>query len=364
MELIDHDILEVLTAGGLLRSMLADNSLAYQLKRLSKDELVQIRQQLEVKGVSKLSKQELAEALHTAVIESIPSQLQLIDELIYEDLQALVSKNGLLKDFREVSATTLILLRRMGFAFTGVLENQGLVLLMPREVLAVCRELLNGEGLRQTILDNQKVLIACRGLLTYYGAVPIQQLQRMLLGLGLAVEENHFARLLQTTGVGNAYFDCTTGIVHDKRVIYVADLLKEQAEKSGYGYYPVQLERALIAAQQLYLDWTDAHRELFEYLLDEHDLDEEEAAEELMFLIFALNNGVTIPTLLLRLEERDIKLGGVTETIDFLSLLDQANDHTRLWRYLGHTPAEMRELETRPRLRVLPSLSNRSSNRD
>lgn len=364
MELFERDIFEVLAEGGLLRSMLADTSLAYHLRRLSKAELTEIRQQLDVKGASKLSKQKLAETLHSAIIESLPTQLQLLDELIYEDLQELVKRKGLLKDLGGISATTLVLLRRMGLAFTGVLENHGLVLIMPREVLAVCREFLANEDLRQTIMHNQKVLIVCRGLLTYYGAVPVEQLHQMLEGLGLATDEGHFTRLLQTMGAGNGYFDYVEDIVCDKRVIHLEELLKEHSKKQEHGFYPVGLERALIAAQQLYLDWTDAHRELFEYLLDEHDLDEEEAAEELMFLIFALNNRVTIPTLLSRLEERDIKLAGFAETIEFLTLLEHVYQQTRLWSYLGYTPAEMQELKKRPRLRVLPSLSNRPVNND
>lgn len=364
MEAFAQDILEVLTEHGLLRTMLADNSLAYQLKRLSKEELVQIRQHLELKGLSKLSKQQLADALHAAIIESLPAQLQLIDDLLYEDLRDLVKKNGLVKELREISPPSLILLRQMGLAFTGMLENHGLVLLMPREVLAVCRELLSDEKLGQTVFHNQKVLIACRGLLTYYGAIPPLHLHQMLINFGFAIDADHFVRLLQTTGIGNGYFDYTAGVFHDRRVIDVEELLQAQAEKREYGYHRVSLEQALLAAHQLYLDWTDAHRELFEYLLDEHDLDEEEAADELMLIIFALNNSVSIPTLLMRLEERGIEFSSFADAIDLLTLLDQAAAHTRLWRYLGRTPAEMRELEARPRLRVLPSLSKRSSNRD
>lgn len=361
MELFEHAMLEELAEGGLLRSMLADTSLAYQLNRLSKAELTEIRQQLDVKGVSKLSKTKLVEALQQAIVEALPAQLQLLDELTYEDLQALVKKKGLLKNIADIPASTLALLRRMGLAFTGILENHGLVLVMPRELLSPCRQLLMDEALRKTIMHNQKVLLVCRGLISYYGVVPVKQLRLMLERLEITVDETHFSSLLQTVGDSNGYFDYIADLVCDKRVIYVEEVLTEHLAKQEHGYYPINLEQALIAAQQIYVDWTDVHRELFEYLLDEHNLDEEEAAEELMFLIFALNNRVPIPNLLQRLEERQIKLKGFTETIEFLTLLEQAYQQTRLWCYRGYTPAEIQELKTRPRLRVLPSPVDRSA---
>ncbi len=362
MDLFDHEIiLEELAEGGMLRNMLADNSLAYQLKRLSKAELSEIRQQLRLKGLSRASKEQLVLALEAAIIEALPTQLRLLDELVYEDLQTLVRRKGLLKDLSGVSPATLFLLRRMGLAFTGILENQGPVLIMPREVLLLCRQHLGDDELRKTIFQNQKVLLICRGLLSYYGAVPMERLRLMVEGLGIAVAEPHFSSLLQTVGTSNGYIDYVDGVVCDKRVINVEEVLEAQLKHKGHGFYPVSLEQALIAAQQMYIDWTDAHRELFEYLLDEHQLDEEEAAEELMFLIFALNNRVPIPTLLLRLNERRVKLNSFGETIEFLTLLEQAYEETRLWHCLGYTPAEMRELANRPRLRVLTSSTDSST---
>ncbi len=357
MELFDHDMLEELAEGGLLRNMVADTSLAYQLNRLSKAELVEIRQQLDLKGVSKLSKQQLAEALQQAIVEALPAQLQLLDELTYEDLQALVKRRGLLKDLAVIPPTTLVLLRRMGLAFTGVLADQGLVLIMPREVLQPCRQLLKDEALRKTVMNNQKVLLVCRGLVAYYGAVPVGQLLQMIEAMGIAVSEPHFSNLLRTVGASNGYIDYIDDIVCDKRVIFMEEILAEHLSKKEYGFYPVSLEQALMAAQQVYIDWTDAHRQLFDYLLDEHQLDEEEAAEELMFLVFVLNNRVPIPSFLQRLDERKIRLRGFADTIEFLTLLEDAYQHTRLWCYQGYTPAEMQALMSRPRLRVLPSLA-------
>ncbi|NLW16084.1 MAG: hypothetical protein GX033_00190, partial [Firmicutes bacterium] len=184
MELFEHDIYDELAEDGLVRTMVADNSLAYQLKRLSKGELTEIRQQLGVKGLSKLPKEQLAEALHSAILEALPKQLQLIDEIIYEDLQTLVKRKGLLKDLSSIPPTTLVLLRKMGLAFTGILENHGLVLMMPREVLLPCRQLLFTDELRQRVFRNQKILIVCRGLLAYYGAVPVEQLRQLLNSMG------------------------------------------------------------------------------------------------------------------------------------------------------------------------------------
>jgi hypothetical protein len=359
MELLDHDI-EELAEAGLFRNMQADTSLNYQLNRLTKAELTEIRQYLGVKGISKLSKQRQAEALAQAIMEKLPVQLQLFDELTYDDLQALLKKKGLLKDFTDIPVSILVLLRRMGLAFTGILENQGLVLVMPRELLQPCRQLLSDVALRKTILYNQKVLLVCRGLVAYYGVIPVDELRQMLETMDLATTEPQFSTMLKTIGVSNGYLDCANDFVCDKRVIYVDEVLSSHLAMQEHGYYPVSLEKALLAAQQIYVDWTDAHRELFDYLIDEQAMDEEAAAEELMFLIFALNNRVPIPSLLQRLEERQVKLQDFAETIEFLTLLDKAYQQTRLWGYRGFTPTEIQELDSRPRLRVLPPLPSRS----
>lgn len=359
MELLDHDI-EELAEAGLFRNMQADTSLNYQLNRLTMAELTEIRQHLGVKGISKLSKQKQVEALAQAIIEKLPVQLQLFDELTYDDLQALIKKKGLLKNCTDIPIPILSMLRKMGLAFAGILENEGLVLVMPRELLQPCRQLLADAALRETIIYNQKVLLVCRGLVAYYGVIPVDELRQMLATMDLATTEPQFSTMLKTIGVSNGYLDYLNDCICDKRVIYVDEVLASHLAIQEHGYYPVNLEKALLAAQQIYIDWADAHRELFEYLVDEQAMDEEAAAEELMFLIFALNNRVPIPSLLQRLDERQVKLPDFAETIEFLTLLDEAYQQTRLWGYRGFTPTEMRELESRPRLRVLPPLASRS----
>jgi len=353
MELLDQEVRQELAKSGLLRSMRADASLSYHLHRLTKAELTEIRRQLAVKGVSSLPKQELAEVLHGAIIDSLPSQLQLLDEITFDDLRALVKKKGLLKNPTDIPPETLLMLRKMGLGFTGVLENHGLILIMPRELVAPCQELLKSEELRQTIFTNQKVLLVCRGLLAYYGIMPLADMRDRLQEMGLPTSEPHFSRLVTTIGVGNGYFDHVGDFLCDKRVVFYEEVLRHHIAKQEYGYLPVSLEEALLAAQQMYIDWTDYHRELFAYLQAVHGLDDEEAAEELMFLIFAINNHVPIPSLLQRLWERGIKLPSFTNAIEFLTLLEKTHKHTRLWQNLGYTPAEMEELQSRPRLRVI-----------
>lgn len=364
MDLFDNDYFEDLTAAGFLREMQRDTSLSYHLHRLTKAELTEIRKQLELKGVSNLPKSELIDALLTAIPQALPAQLRLLDELTYDDLKILVQKKGLLKNPTDISIGMMTALRNSGVAFAGLLNKSMLTLIMPREILQSCRRLLADSDLRQTVIANQRILLACRGLATFYGIVPLADLRCMLADMDLIVNRDHLVSLLNTTGKNNGYFDLVADLICDKRVVYVEEIITQHLVREHYGYYRVSLESALRASQQMYIDWDEAHRILFEYFMDEHSLAESAAAEELMFIVFAFNNELPIPNLLMRLAERQVKLQDFPETIELLTLLDAAYQETRLWRYRGYTPSEMRALESRPHLRVLPPLPSESASND
>ncbi len=345
---------------GFDREMLADPSLEYQLNRLTKQELDQIRQYLQVKRASSLRKQELATVLAQAIKLKAPLMLRVIDEITYDYLLELVENRGLLRKANEVFLGTLLFLQQAGLAFTGEMSGVGPVLVMPREVMDVLAPLLRQDNARQLARETQKGLMAMRGLLAHYGILEATQVSQVLQGMGYEVPSERFAGMVFGAGLANGYFDLHQGYLTDKRLVERQSLIEEQAGRTQIGYYPLSLKKAIAMGEQLYLDWTEEHRDLFDYLQDEGGLDDEEISEAVAFLLFAMNNRLASPMLLSELARMGVPVGGYREAAEILTLVEAARRKTRLWGTKGYTPLEAEELERRPRLQVLVNDSDRS----
>ncbi len=338
---------------GFHREMVADFSLNYQLGRLTKHELDQIRQYLRVKRASALRKQELIVVLNQAIKLKAPHLLQVIDEITYEYLLELVENRGLLRQADQVFLGTLLFLQQSGLAFTGEMRGVGPVVVMPREIVDELAPLLKKESTRQAVKDNQKLLMAMRGIVAHYGAIESVQVQRMLDDMGFPVSAARFVGIQFGCGLSNGYFDWQDGYLCDKRLIDRAELLQEQGLHPHLQYYPLSLGKAVDMGEQLYLDWAEEHRVLFDYLQEAGDLDDDQTSELVAFLLFAMNNSLSAAMLLSELARVGVPTKDYAQAAEALQLVEAARQHTRLWSLKGYTPVEVAELERRPRLQVL-----------
>ena len=340
---------------GFDREMVADSSLYYQLGRLTKVELDQIRQYLQVKRASSLRKNELVPVLAEAIKIKAPRILEFIDEITYDYLVELVEGKGLLRKADEVFLGTLLYLRQAGLAFAGEMSGVGPVLVMPRELVEMLAPLLKQDATRQGVKDNQRALMAARGLLAHYGLMDSLELEKRLQGIGSPVTDDVFTGLQFGVGLANGYFEMHGPFICDKRVVEREELLQKQQERPDLDYYPLTLKRAIAMGEQLYLDWTEEHRDLFDYLEDDCGLDDDETSEAVAFFLFAVNNRLSATLLLSEWGKIGIEVAEYQQVIDLLTLVEAARKKTRLWALKGHTPDEVEELGRRPKLRVLRS---------
>lgn len=345
---------------GFHREMLADPSLEYQLNRLHKQELDQIRQYLQVKRASSLRKQELVTVLAQAIKLKAPLMLQVIDEITYDYLLELVDNRGVLRKADQIFLGTLLFLQQAGLAFTGEMSGAGPVLVMPREIVDLLSPLIRHDNARQLARETQKGLMAMRGILAHYGIVDGVQLAQMLRDMGYSLPSERYAGMQFGCGLANGYFDYHDGYLTDKRLVDRGGLLEEQANRPQLGYYPLSLKKAVAMGEQLYLDWTEEHRDLFDYLQDEGGLDDEQISEAVAFLLFAMNNQLSAAMLLGELARMDVPTVAYRQAAEILTLVEAARLKTRLWIMKGYTPLEVEELGRRPRLQVLVNENERS----
>ncbi|MGI6358048.1 MAG: hypothetical protein ACOX2K_05055 [Bacillota bacterium] len=353
-ELMDrHPAVSEWERAGFHREMLADFSLSYQLGRLTKHELDQIRQYLRVRKASTLRKQELIVVLSQAIKLKAPQLLQVIDEITYDYILDLVENKGLLRQADQIFLGTLLFLQQAGLAFAGEMHSVGPVLVMPREIVDVLAPLLKQDAVRQAVRDNQRLLMAMRGIVAHYGAIDGVQAQRMLEGMGFSVSTARFFAVQFGCGLANGYFDWQEGYLCDKRLMDRNELLLEQRKYPYLHYYPLTRAKAVAMGEQLYLDWAEEHRELFDHLQDAGGLDDDQTSELVAFLLFCMNNGLSSAMLLSEVARLGVPTKGYAQAAEILRLTEAARQHTRLWALKGYTPMEVAEIERRPRLQVL-----------
>lgn len=343
---------------GLTRTIDAQSDLLYQLNRLQKPELVEIRQRLNLLGLSSLRKQELATALVEPIVSNTPSQIGLLDDMGYDLINQLVKAKGILSGAENIPLEVLVHLRSAGLAFTGRMDDSsGLALVMPQDMVVRCRSLVDSEEVKAQIRRNQRVLWAARGLLSYYGFLSIKQLQLMLAEIGLNLSQEYLGELLYGIGEAAAYLSIKDDLVCDTRLLKVEAVKEVQQGIPDLGFYPLTLEKAIEIGTQQYLDWTVEHVALFEYLQEECEMDDDDASQAMDYFLFACNNFLPASIVLSELSDMGAEIESYPQAAQVMSLIAKAWRHTRLWAYRGHTLAEIESRQNRRALRVIGGTS-------
>ena len=118
------------------KDMESDTSLKYHLGRLTKDELKNIVKNYEIKGVSKLKKDELIDVIITNIVEKANQVIKLENEEAIK-LVANVIEEGSVKKFTgDLSIENIISLRDKGILFTGTINKEE-TLIVPNEIKEV-----------------------------------------------------------------------------------------------------------------------------------------------------------------------------------------------------------------------------------
>lgn len=117
------------------KSMDRDLSLRYQLGRLTKDDLKGLVKCYEIKGVSKLKKDELIETIVLNIIEKVSSIVENTNDEIKELITNVIASEGIMEHNKDISIDNITELRDMGILFTGVIDSN--------EVLVITDEVKN-----------------------------------------------------------------------------------------------------------------------------------------------------------------------------------------------------------------------------
>ncbi|GAB7389243.1 hypothetical protein BSNK01_30810 [Bacillaceae bacterium] len=151
--------------------------LADALSRLTKEELAKIRQNLGLKKLSHLNKQELIVRLNELLPENIGQAFRYFDENRYRLFRPMIDNGGYVSQ-PKVGIEQIEYLQNHGLAFSGSVDGRK-VLAVPQEIAAAFRK-ADDADLRSLVERNTKWIKLTQGMLYCYGVLDLHQAKKMI----------------------------------------------------------------------------------------------------------------------------------------------------------------------------------------
>jgi len=308
------------------------------LGRLTKDQLTAIRKRYGIAGASSLKKQELIDAIADAAPQAMPGLLSLMDQVRYDVLKSVADQKG------AASVDVDILMARYfeecGLLFRGSVDGSN-VLVMPEELLAAFREADTPEC-QAIVRRNTRWIRIAQGLLFYYGVLSwpeLKQLISLYLNNPQEIETDQFEPVITDSGTYQASISVTQDGVAHTDVMDVERIRQEQDSHTELPFYPFTKQQVLGASDPEHIDRNASFRAFVKYLMRNNGLSAEDAEAAVDQLVYSIQLGDS-PSQIVEQASSDYELSDEASARDFIQLLTELMNHTRLWFLRGYTPNE------------------------
>ncbi len=317
-------------------------TLAQALPRFTKDDLSRIRQNLNLKNLSSLKKDDLIARLQEMIPLSMPEVFLQFDRHRYNLVKDIV-KNGGYCPVPPLKQRQLNYLMNRGIAFPGTVDGKK-VLAMPPEIIEVFKE-MDDRNYRRRVARNWDIIRLTQGTLYYYGTMGYKQIESMIKDFGIQFENN--SDFMKVIDHAMAYYGeikwSNCGLSHD-RVLNDQEIIREQNARPELDYYPFSRKELLQAGEPDFVDRNPSYLNLVAFLTENYEISWELADNLVETCIYAINTGQPAAGIMSLLEMR--------LEIDSLELLQELTDltvdlanNTRRWHLKGYTPAELHLVE-------------------
>lgn len=322
------------------RQLLSGGASHYELlMSLTKDRLRSIRQAWGFDGMSQLTKAELAKALADRIPHRLTWLFVALGKNVYQLSERLLSGPTRLQDLSPEEGSCFRFLIEFGIVFPYAFDDDAWML--PSDLMPAIEKTIESPEVRSLIEVLDEFLTVGKGLLLYYGIMPIWSFLDKLLQLVPAEFEMYelFAliwhRLQEHPDI--VYSD---SYVYLKSVIEPQTLLAEQERRAELEFYPVTQTMAKKAAQLGCVEMNAKQRKMYRHLQADFGLPAKEAMELIRGCFLLVNNGYPLEALMDFVLEH-VGLSDQNEIEALAELLVQFHNHTRQWMLKGHTPAEV-----------------------
>jgi len=333
----------------LWKSLKTPLNLKYLLSDYTKDELSEIRQNLRLKGLSALKKQELLDALETEIPVNAHRIFLLFDDFRYHLARKIVENNGIIVKF-DVNLDQIEYFRSRGIIFSGSLDGKK-VLVMPPELISEFKK-IDSADFRKVVRRHTEWIRLVQGLLFYYGALSMNQLLQM-------IEDLTETKITDPVEFLNVLFDAAEfyeEIVPDLvgfancRVFDPERVIREHKQRPELDFYPFTYEQLYKAGAPGYVDKNFAFQRFSKFLADVYDISIGEAEAVVEECVYAVRIGEPFGNIIKFLQEQ-FEIDDEELFKEFVEHVGFLSNNTRQWFLKGYSP---KELSQKDKTRIIP----------
>lgn len=315
-----------------------NNTLEYHLDRMTKEELVKVASNYLVRGVTSLKKIDAVNKVKDGIINNIDYVLEYLDLDAFLYLEEIVKLGGK-KEYFGSELINANYFRNRGLMFTGV-DNGKLYVITPKELCDIIKDKLN-DNLKAIANNNSDIIKLSSGLIYFYGALRIEELNRIL-----EEEYNHsfeYDKLKKLLSIGEEVgFDYQI----EEEIIYHIDvedplfIIEERNKNTDINFVKFDKKTLLKAAKPDYLEENKQANKLEKVLNELFVIDKKILKEEIDSFSIAIKNEApleeAIETFLEAYEiESEEEKEILKEELKKLSL------GVKRWTLKGHTQGEV-----------------------
>ncbi len=320
------------------------------LTGLTKHELDCIRKNLDLKGISAMKKNELAEKLEHLLPGKVSGVFNFFDDERYRLAKRICENGGFVYE-KGISSERAERLRERGVIFSGS-KNGRRLLFMPLELVDIFKSMDDPVYL-ELVQRNTEWIKLTYGLLYYYGFLNLGQLGDMIGTLtGEKPEPVRHIKLLRDAVAYYGQIRPAGGGYCIGRADDVQKIRQEHKARPDVEYRPFTKKQLLKAGVPGYIDWTPALKMFMNFLREHYDFDKEETDEIAAKCLYIINSDDK-PEKLLKYLQSFLEFPSFEFVQELTRVMMPLFNNTRRWILKGHTPEELFR-EEKKHLKPLP----------
>ncbi len=299
---------------------------------LTKAELTEIYQQLQISKLSQLNKLDLINAMLDLVPERILIPLTLFDHTRYSILKKLV-KDGYIPT-KNLYDEEIAYFQTHALAFP-IIHNDNEVMAIPEEVKQFFTEIDTREY-REAIDSNTLILDLISGMLYYYGAINLESFLELMQDLLKTEDMQLVVSILVNAVFFYDNFHFYESYLVDGRY-YFEMIIREQEARPNLNYHPYSGAEFMAASEFGYLRPQPELKKLKRFIKQNWHITEEELTSSLheIYLAIQLHDQISG---VFEFVGRKFEIDDPDKTAELFNLLIEYMNHVNRWILKGHTP--------------------------
>ncbi|WP_028609844.1 YecA family protein [Paenibacillus harenae] len=309
------------------------------LGSLTKQQLTNIRMNLDISNLSSLNKQGLVEKLS----EKIPEHLWMITRTWDHErlkLAQKIAKNDGLWDKPLLELQQYEYFRERGILFPGILEGKRVVI-MSAELVTLYK---SGDFLQDhpIVSRNTEWIRLTHGLLYGYGVLTAEELERFVMSYSehKQLPGDLMNILYEAWPYYERFLIEENGIVSDNRVVHSEALWIQRSQRHDLEFYPYTKQELLKIGEKDYVERNQHYMNLVRYVLEHYETDREDAELLVEECVDAAKTGDSLASII-EMAQDFIEMPSLESVAGFTDLLVPLMNNTKQWGIKGYAPMEL-----------------------